>query len=396
MKRRCTLFVAASVWLAAWAQSPCVSKVWEYCPAPGQFVNVMPEYEEGDTSETLRRKAEEYIVGQSNGSLLSLGAWGGYIVVGFDHTIANVPGENDFKIYGNAFYSAANPDPDAPKGGSCEPGIVMVSRDANGNGLPDDLWYELAGSEYHNPLTRHSYRVVYSRPRADKPATPHPTDANLTDTSYIAWHDNVGGQGYVPRLAFHSQSYWPEWSDADSLVFEGSRLPDNAVDESGTGSYYVLYAYDRGYADNHPNDDDLSCFDIGWAVDADGQPVYLPGIDFIKVYTGVLQMNGWLGECSTEISGMVDLHPDREPAATVGRPSADGWKVGPWCDEGLLVDAPCRAKAVFYSMAGLQVADEMVEAGNGVVPLKHLPAGVYVVHIRAEDGTVNVFKTMKR
>ena len=136
---------------AAGAQSPYISTVFEYRPAPGQFVNELPAYEEGDTEEDLRRKAEEYIAGQENGSLLSLGAWGGYVVVGFDHTIANADEGYDFKVCGNAFYAAANPNPDAPKGGSCEPGIVMVSRDTNGNGLPDDPWYELAGSEYARP-----------------------------------------------------------------------------------------------------------------------------------------------------------------------------------------------------------------------------------------------------
>ena len=38
-------------------------------------------------------------------SLLSLGAYGGYIVLGFSQPVPNVPGEYDFKIYGNANYN---------------------------------------------------------------------------------------------------------------------------------------------------------------------------------------------------------------------------------------------------------------------------------------------------
>ena len=91
-------------------------------------------------------------------------------------------------------------------------------------------------------------------------------------------------------------------------TFKGSRLADNAVDESGNGSYYVLYAYDWGYADNHPNSSEKSNFKIDWAVDSEGNPVDLPGVDFIKIYTGVNQFNGWLGECSTEVMGVTDLH----------------------------------------------------------------------------------------
>ena len=44
--------------------SPYISTVYEYCPAPGQFVNAMPEYREGDTAETMRQKAEEAIAGK--------------------------------------------------------------------------------------------------------------------------------------------------------------------------------------------------------------------------------------------------------------------------------------------------------------------------------------------
>ena len=65
----------------------------------------------------------------------------------FDHTVINVKGKKDFMILGNSFYSDL-PEYQEKKGGSCEPGIVMVSFDTNQNGLPDDEWYELAGSEY--------------------------------------------------------------------------------------------------------------------------------------------------------------------------------------------------------------------------------------------------------
>ena len=53
---------------------------------------------------------------------------------------------------------------------------------------------------------------------------------------------------------------------------------------------------------------DSSAIDIDWAVDADGNPANLKGVDFIRIYTGINQENGWLGECSTEIAGIVDLH----------------------------------------------------------------------------------------
>ena len=49
-------------------------------------------------------------IGNNKKGMISLGGFGGYVVVGFDHTITNVTGKRDFRVLGNAFYSAANPD----------------------------------------------------------------------------------------------------------------------------------------------------------------------------------------------------------------------------------------------------------------------------------------------
>lgn len=283
--------------------SPYISKVYEYRPAPGQFINEMPQYEEGDTEADMVQKAEDCISG-TNDIMISLGAWGGYVTFGFDHTVMNLPGY-DFRIDGNAFYELTQPD---KKGGSAEPGIVWVSYDANCNGNPDDEWYELAGSEYHKPETRHGYSLTYSRP--DPAAAPVPDDSGfLTDTRYIPWRDSEGSTGFVAKNSFHEQSYYPLWESAGEITFTGSCLAPNALDLSGVGTYYVLYSYPWGYADNHPNDfADLNSFDISWAVDSEGNRVQLPGVDFVRVCTGLNQYCGWLGETSTEISGARDHH----------------------------------------------------------------------------------------
>ena len=240
----------------AYAQSPYISRVWEYYPAPGQFVNSMPEYEDGDDADDIRIKADEAIADNNRG-MISLGGWGGYVVFGFDHMVLNRPNANDLLVLGNAFV------------GSAEPGVVMVSYDANSNGKPDDEWYELAGSEYTNPQTIHDYSVTYRR-------------------------GEYGNQ-------------YPKWVEEDEIAFKGTRLPDNYKDLSGEGTYYVLYAYPFGYADNHPNDSLQAQLDIDWAVDAEGNKVSLPGIHFVKVYTALHQQCGWLGETSTEIMGAEDL-----------------------------------------------------------------------------------------
>ena len=308
MKKHLTTLILLIFLIKMQAQSPYISRVYDFCPAPGQFVNKLPEYEEGDTRADIIRKVEECIVGDEK-ILVSLGGYGGYVIFGFDHLVENRANKYDFKIWGNAFYADANPNPNAPaEGGSCEPGIVMVSFDANGNNIPDDPWYELAGSEYRKPQTIKNYRIIYYKPDPNKTPIPNPDYPFLNDTTYIKWKSNQEDSGYVARNTFHLQSYYPQWIEEDSLVFKGTKLANNYIDESGEGSYYVQYAYGWGYADNHPNDNDRSNFDISWAVDSLGNAVQLPGIHFVKVYTGVNQYCGWLGETSTEIMGAEDLH----------------------------------------------------------------------------------------
>ena len=297
--------ISAVVALPLVAQnSPYLTRVYEYLPAPGQFVNALPEYEPGDDMDAMCRKVEEQIA-DNNGGMITLGGWGGYVVFGFDHPVVNVAGEYDLIVEGNAFY--ANSEQGAAGGGSCEPGIVLVSVDQNGNGKPDDEWYELAGSEYTNPLTVHGYSVTYERPDDSHVATPDMDKKYRTDTTYIHWTDNQGASGYVEKNSFHKQPYYPEWAEADALTFAGARLPDNY---EWTGSQYVLYPYAYGYADNHPDTAPEAQLNIDWAVRADGTPAMLRQIDFVKVYTALHQQLGMIGETSVEVKGARDLHPE--------------------------------------------------------------------------------------
>lgn len=296
-----------TVWEEELAYSRYITKVYDYCPAPGQFVGDMPRYEVGDTPESMRAKVEECI-GGSNDVLISLGGFGGYVTFGFDHSIVNMPDSLDFKIWGNALYTSSEGS-GLGSAGSAEPGIVMVSIDTNGNGRPDDEWYELAGSEHNNRATIYNYEITYYRTPAGHEATPCP-NSGVTDTAYIAWSDNCGATGYIERNAFHTQEYFPQWLSEDELTFKGTRLPNNVVDVQGDGSYYVLNAFEWGYADNHANSASVeqTGLDIDWAIDSVGNRVSLPCIDFVRVYTGINQQCGRIGEVSTEICRAEDLH----------------------------------------------------------------------------------------
>ena len=278
------------------APSAYANKVLAYRPAPGQFMNTSTTaYEKGFSAEDVRRKAEEKLKDPYL-CLLSLGGFGGSIVVGFDHTVPNINGAYDFKIYGNASYDSFGTLTGA-LGGSSEPGIVLVSKDVNGNGLADDEWYELKGSEYDSKHTIKDYAITYHRP-----ASP---------LSSVKWTDNQGNTGYVYRNETHMKNdYYPAWIEEDEMTFYGSRLKDNAVNEPRPGmpEHWVGYCYAYGYADNHPNDEKGALFKIDWAVDKEGRSVKLDGIDFVKIYTAVNQYCGWMGEISTEVQAVEDLH----------------------------------------------------------------------------------------
>lgn len=271
------------------------NRVLEYVPAPGQYANTgLTAYKEGFTAQQVLAYAGELL---RNKSLLSLGGWGGYVVVGFKQPIRNVPGEYDFRVHANAYYDL-NGTATGALGGSSEPGIVLVSHDANANGLADDEWYELAGSEYGSANETRPYEITYFRPT--------PADGN------VRWTDNQGAEGYVMRNTFHQQtSYYPAWMP-DRITFRGTRLADNAKNEGKDGTQnWVGYCYPWGYADNHPNAAEGSKFKIDWAVDATGKAVHLTAIDFVKIYTAVNQDCGWVGEISTEVQTVEDLHPQR-------------------------------------------------------------------------------------
>lgn len=260
-------------------------EVLDFSPAPGQFVNLIPAYSAGDSRESMRLKAEKAL---NSGNEVSLGAFGGSITLKLSEPIDN-NAAYDFRIRGNALIAGV--DADSREYGSCEPGIVEVMCDENGNGLPDETWYELKGVGYGSSTAY--VTVTYHAPAAD-----------ATDEKYIRWEASDGTEGWLPFVrAFHDQPYWPQWlSSEGQLSFKGRRLPDNGIYNSATGRF-DLYNM-QGYADAYPDNSEKSALDISSAVDADGRFVRVDRIHFVRITTGILQVNGPLGECSTEVAGV--------------------------------------------------------------------------------------------
>jgi len=284
------------------AEAQFVSKVLDYLPAPGQYTNA-------DFIGTP--SAANSLVGTNKG-MVSMGAFGGSITVYFSQGIQNDPANPygvDFTVYGNPTITWS------------EPGIIQVMKDENGNGIPDETWYEISGSEHYWNTTVPSYEVIYQ-------------NSGLTKAIDIHWSDNFGGSGIIPENSFHQQPYYPK-SDlfpnvaTDKYTLKGTEI-NGLIDLSTPGSV-ISYHKTFGYADNTPvlslteklpdnpytsaiEGSGGDAIDISWAVDQDKKPVKLDEIHFIRIYTGMNALAGWLGEISTEITGIRDV----EPAAVSG------------------------------------------------------------------------------
>lgn len=284
------------------AQGQFASGVSNYLPAPGQYTNA-------DFIGTPT--AAQSLVGANRG-LVSLGAFGGSIILDFAYGIQNDPSNPygvDFTVFGNATPTWS------------EPGIIQVMKDENKNGLPDDTWYEIAGSDHYWNTTLSNYEVTYQ-------------NSGLNTAVDILWTDNQGKSGMIPENSFHLQSYYPKADlfpniAANQCMLRGTRLLGQ-IDLSVPG---VVNAFPRafGYADNTPvnslyeklpdnpytkeiEGSGGDAIDIDWAVDKNGNHVKLDEIRFIRISTGMNALAGWLGEISTEITGIRDV----EPAVVIG------------------------------------------------------------------------------
>ena len=122
-------------------------------------------------------------------------------------------------------------------------------------------------------------------------------------------------KGLTPETAYSYKIKVTNDESVDSDEVSGS-FTTRGVGVSGTGGDITRVGDDWIHYFRVGTDDEsvpehlrhVSEFKIDWAVDGEGKRVWLPGIHFVKVYTGVNQFNGWIGEVSTEVQDAWDLH----------------------------------------------------------------------------------------
>jgi hypothetical protein len=208
-----------------------------------------------------------------NGLGWSLGTIGGYWIKSRTH-------KEVYEINGNAF------------GGWTEPGMVWFQEDLNGNNEPDEVWYEAHGapSTANTPITRR-YSVTFFK--ADDTSTPSSNSYGQINRD-IYWADCKGRTGRIPGgwpYKYGAPNYYGAKVTYTCTLFSD----DNRIN----GSMNFILPTNVPFVDYYPPEK----FSISSAVAADGSPVTLTNVRFVKVHTGVFKYGGTaFGEISTEVS----------------------------------------------------------------------------------------------
>ena len=442
-----------------------------FLPAAGQFVN------EGANSSgwggaftkknanTLKGIVEGYV---STG--VSLGSFGGYVVMDFGEPAKDATGKVtggifndaanaygvDFTLYGNAMGTWA------------EPGCVQVSQDGS-------TWYTLAGSLHYQTPTYTvaadetvtdedgnvlpgyktvtvsksgaiwNYSVTYENPVPDDDSLAtgeSGTTGKNVVYSYTGLSEN--GKGRVLFNNWHRHNYFPLLNNyfvgvnghtaldgivntisplvlrnkyaaytpkASSTV--GAKLTMSGVRLMPASNSTAPDTFLFGYADCHPNgtlstvqvnpyttgrtgndNSNGDPMDLSWAVDDNGKPVTLDSVRYVRVYTGVMQMNGMMGESSTEVLGShrATLKGDGESSCDI-EITASGSTSAFTLNENDFTEVAARAYRIVSDADHVFVNGVEVNGETGTDYTVNISAGG-MIQIIAQTGTESPFLTV--
>lgn len=161
----------------------------------------------------------------------------------------------------------------------------------------------------------------------------------------------IGTDSHIPAVASTENNAGVNWDKADKtstlpngaevITYSGLTIvPDDTVVLKNQGNSSPSQAemtdvYQWGYADVRVNGSAYGTainpyasaasevsggdgFDISWAVDADGNPVALSSVKYIRVYSAVLFNAGIFGETSAEVCGLYVAQADTANVGTTG------------------------------------------------------------------------------
>lgn len=249
--------------------------VLEFAPAPGKSHNwsIIGDKEFWDYGDEhplpyndFLSKATDIRKGNSYASLF-IGSWGGYATFKFDHTVTNVPGKTDLEL--TATYS----NRDLP--------AVYVAYDRNKNGKPDEEeWCEIKNADYGLEDTA-DYEITFTYNRTE-------TDTRRFYT-YYNWKDNKAepAQGEIATNKTFNSSKTIDGNLSTMGFFPGYYMDVNTKQVALLDGWKPSFSrkgkrITRDVSGANPFSQKLN-IDIDMAVNGKGEPVQLPGIDFVKI-----------------------------------------------------------------------------------------------------------------
>ena len=244
------------------------------------------------------------------GTLASLGNFGGYITYYFENPITDNPNNKygiDFYVYGNS--SESN------QASMAELGQVYVSEDGK-------TWFALAGSEHYEDKAIWDYTITYKKDAAGKSVWTDNQGNTMIDAAKVAW---------PKRSVYYMNDVWSR----DSYTFTGvlfkSQEDGTVMGTSNTSSFAASARF--GYADYYANGTfgadvnpyvenptQSNGFDLAWAVDANGSPVKLTDVHYVRVATASNIWAGAFKEKSTEVMQLVLTTAQENPVGKTEQP----------------------------------------------------------------------------
>jgi hypothetical protein len=293
-----------------------------YLPAPGQRINV-PAFNQAKA--VLGSPVGGGTFTPNNDGIVTLGGFGGQIVVAFDHDVENNPANPmglDAIVFSNTLWYDYNPNYHW-----AEFATIEIMPELNDNNIPGDhpgeIWYVIPGSFLSDPCSFRTqtwnsgdsgYPIFSGWPGSYQTSAFEifPLYHEITSGSSTAWaYVNPNFEDADPSNDYLEGTWgYAEYTPTLNL---GDRDADNITDGFGDANdmapelFYTIPddPYTVGISLGACGGD---AFDIDWAVDPNTwQPANLKTFRYIRLTTAVQDDLGVFGKVSAEIDAVSDV-----------------------------------------------------------------------------------------